>query len=287
MVFMPEKRGAELGDVQQTLFIPLSARAAETRRRHPALSDPRAVDIVESVDFDPVYAESWAGFVTVTRTLIFDCWVRDFLREHPGGTVVEVGTGLNTRFERLDNGQCQWVDLDLPDTIELRRRFFADTGRRQMVAASALDDDWHDLVAACPPPYFFVSDGVLAYLEDAAVAGSLAAIATRFPGAMLAFDTVGRRSMEQLDKVAQRRNLAVRWKWSCDDPRSLESLGLRLVESVPVTRPPAGLRRELPGRYRWRLRLASAVVGKSMAVSLFMAGDGVLRSPRSLRFAED
>jgi hypothetical protein len=51
--------------------------------------------------------------------------------------------------------------------------------------------------------------------------------------------------MEQLDKAAQRRNLAVRWKWACDDPRALESLGLRLVESVPVTRPPAGLRREL------------------------------------------
>jgi O-methyltransferase involved in polyketide biosynthesis len=269
---MPDKRSAELGDVQQTLFVPLSARAAETRRRHPALRDPKAVEIVDSVDFAAVYAANWGGFVMVTRTLIFDGWVREFLREHPAGTVVELGTGLNTRFDRLDNGQCHWVDLDLPDVIALRRRFFADAGRRQMVAASVLDDDWHDLVAACPSPYFFVAEGVLPYLEEAPMTSSLAAIAARFPGALLAFDTVGRQAAEQLDKTARRRNLAVRWAWVCDDPRALESLGLRLAESIPVTRPPASLRRALPGRYRWRLRLADPVIGKSMANSLFLAG---------------
>lgn len=274
MVPMAEKQTAELGDVQQTLFITLSARAAETRRRRPALRDPKAVEIADSVGFDALYAANWGGFVMVTRTLILDRWVRDFLREHPGGTVVELGTGLNTRFERVDNGHCHWVDLDLPDVIGLRRRFFADTpdGRRQMVAASVLDDEWHDLVAACPPPYFFVSDGVLTYLEEPAITASLASIAARFPGAMLAFDTYGRQAMERQHKAAQQRNLAARWKWACDDPRALEPLGLRLAESVPVTRPPAGLRRELPARYRWQLRLADPVMGSSMAVSLFRAG---------------
>jgi O-methyltransferase involved in polyketide biosynthesis len=48
---------------------------------------------------------------------------------------VELGTGLNTRFERVDNGTVHWIDLDLPDTIALRRRYFADTERRQMVGA--------------------------------------------------------------------------------------------------------------------------------------------------------
>lgn len=31
--------------------------------------------------------------------------VADFPAAHPGGTVVEIGTGLNTRCERLDNGR--------------------------------------------------------------------------------------------------------------------------------------------------------------------------------------
>jgi O-methyltransferase involved in polyketide biosynthesis len=38
--------------------------------------------------------------------------------------MVELGTGLNTRFERLDNGRVHWFDLDLPDVMALRRVFF-------------------------------------------------------------------------------------------------------------------------------------------------------------------
>lgn len=41
--------------------------------------------------------------------------------------MIEIGTGLNTRFESVDNGVVRWLDLDLPDTIELRRQFFANT----------------------------------------------------------------------------------------------------------------------------------------------------------------
>ena len=50
--------------------------------------------------------------------------------------MVELGTGLNTRFERTDNGTAHWIDLDLPDTIALRRQFsccgqcWAGTGAR-------------------------------------------------------------------------------------------------------------------------------------------------------------
>jgi O-methyltransferase involved in polyketide biosynthesis len=270
---MPEKQTAELGDVQQTLFVTLSARAAETRRKHPALRDPKAVEIMDSVDIPAVYSANWGGLITNARTLIFDWWVRDFLRADPGGTIVELGTGLNTRFERVGNGQCHWIDLDLPDTIALRRRFFADTpdGRRRMVAASVLDDDWHDLVAACPPPYFFVADGVLPYLPEEALTSALATIAARFPGARMVFDTYGRRALEQQHKLAQRRGMAARWQWACDDPRTLESLGLRLVESAPTTRPPAGLRRELPARYRWLLGLMNPLMGNTSVINLFQA----------------
>ena len=146
---MADRRQAELGAVQQTLFIPLAARARETGRRRPLLRDPKAVEMVGSIDFDEaVYGRGWgAGFVTVLRTLILDWWVRQFLAEHPAGTVIELGTGLNTRFERTDNGTAHWIDLDLPDTIELRRNFFADTGRRRMIAASVLDEDWLPAVA--------------------------------------------------------------------------------------------------------------------------------------------
>jgi O-methyltransferase involved in polyketide biosynthesis len=271
---MADRRQAELGAVQQTLFIPLAARARATGRRRPLLRDPKAVEMVGSIDFDEaVYARGWgAGFVTVLRTLVFDWWVRQFLAKHPAGTVVELGTGLNTRFERTDNGTAHWIDLDLPDTIELRRRFFEDTDRRQMVAASLTGEDWMAAVEQRPAPYFFVSDGVLVYLNEADVTSTLSRIAGRFPGAMVAFDTYPRVTLNQQHKMAERRGMAARWAWACDDPRSLERLGLTVTESAAITRPPAGLRAQLPARYRYLLPLAHPLFGKAPALTLFRAG---------------
>lgn len=267
---MPGRETAELGDVQRTLFFPLAARARQTRKKRPLLRDPKAVEIVESVDFElEAIGPFWTTVMVTIRTLTFDWWVSQFLARHPGGTVIDLGTGLNTRFERTDNGTAHWIDLDLPDTIALRRRFFADTARRQMVAASLTGEDWLSAAEQRPAPYFFVSDGVLTYLTEDEVTGTLARIAGRFPGAMLAFDSYPRASANAELKMAAKRNVAP-WRWACDDPRSLERLGLTLVEAAAVSRPPAGLRAKLPAAYRYLLPLTDPVFGRrGMALSLF------------------
>ena len=269
---MEDKHQARLGAVQETLFIPLAARARETQRKHPVLRDPRAVEMVGSIDYDAAkYGRGAGGFVTVLRTAIIDFWVRGFLAAHPAATVVELGTGLNTRFERVDNGQVHWFDLDLPDTIELRRTFFTDTGRYRMVAASVLDEDWLPVVAQSRGPYFFVADGVLAYLPEDQVMATLARIAAWFPGALIALDTYPKRTFDHQHQLAARRGMDARWAWACDDPRSLERSGLEVRESATITRPPRAMRGQLPGRYRYLLPLADPVLGKTMAITLFRA----------------
>ena len=269
---MEDKHQVRLGSVQETLFIPLAARARETQRKHPVLRDPKAVEMVRSIDYDAAkYGRGAGGFVTVLRTAIIDFWVRAFLAAQPAATVVELGTGLNTRFERVDNGQVHWFDLDLPDTIELRRNFFADTERRRMVAASALDEDWLPAVAQSQGPYFFVADGVLVYLPEDQVMATLARIAERFPGALLALDTYPKQTFERQHRLAAKKGMDARWAWSCDDPRSLERSGLEVMEPATITRPPRAMRAQLPASYRYLMPLADPVLGKAMAITLFRA----------------
>ena len=59
---MTDKHQVRLGAVQQTLFIPLAARAAETRRKHPVLRDPKAAEMLASIDYDAArYGRGRAG----------------------------------------------------------------------------------------------------------------------------------------------------------------------------------------------------------------------------------
>jgi O-methyltransferase involved in polyketide biosynthesis len=277
---MEDKHQVRLGAVQETLFIPLAARARETQRKHPVLRDPRAVEMLRSIDYDAAkYGRGAGGFITVMRTAIIDFWVRRFLAAHPAATVAELGTGLNTRFERVDNGQVHWLDLDLPDTIELRRNFFADTARRRMVAASVLDADWLPAVAQQQGPYFFAAEGVLVYLPEEQVTAALARIAARFPGALLALDTYPARTFEQQHKLAARKGIDARWAWACDDPRALERSGFEVVQTVTITRPPRDMRAGLPAGYRYLLPLADPFVGKAMAITLFRASSPAAAGP--------
>jgi O-methyltransferase involved in polyketide biosynthesis len=138
---MPKgKLSVVLGPAQETLLITLYGRAVETIKRSGLIDDPRAVEIAEQLNYNFAKWNGARSLAAATlRTRMFDEDVQAFLAEHPAGTIVELGCGLNTRFERIDNGLAQWVDIDLADAIELRRRFFPDHPRRTVIAADLTD----------------------------------------------------------------------------------------------------------------------------------------------------
>lgn len=140
----------KLGPAQETLLIPLYGRAMEMRNRRPWMRDERAVELVDSIDYDFSKFKKGSLIGSVLRGAIFDDWVGEFLREHPGGSVIEIGAGLNTRYERLDNGTAKWLEIDLPDAMDLRRRFFEETERRTMHAGSITARTGSHSSRSCP-----------------------------------------------------------------------------------------------------------------------------------------
>jgi O-methyltransferase involved in polyketide biosynthesis len=275
---MTEKHQVSLGEVQETLLIPLYGRAVETGKPRPILRDPRAVEMVEAIDYDFARFDGGPSLLgTVLRTALIDTWVDTFLAEHPAGTVVEIGAGLNTRFERLDNGQLRWIDLDLPDSMALRRRFFTETDRRAMLVGSVLDEDWVAAVKASPGPYFFVAEAVLLYLPEPQVRRALEIIAGNFPGARLVLDTTGSWIIANQHRHDSLKKVDAKMVWACDDPRELErwGLGLRTLESRDLGQLPPALRRRLPRRLRLALPAFRVLARKRFAfykVNLYEVG---------------
>ena len=194
------------------------------------------------------------------RSAILDGWVRAFLTAHPTGTVVEVGTGLNTRFDRLDNGAVHWFDLDLPDTIALRRRFFADRQRRTMLVGSVLDTDWFDTVAAAPGPYLFVCEAVFVYLTGEQVRTVLSQLAHRFAGSLIAFDTAGAVVLRNQHRNGSMHAVAARMQWVCDDPRELERWGPELLDTRTFAAPQPDVASTWPARYRYGMPLLARLL---------------------------
>ncbi|KDN73818.1 lipoprotein [Streptomyces olindensis] len=247
------EHAVRLGTVQETLLIPLYGRAVENRKPEPALRDPRAEEIVASIDYDfSRFDDQPSLFGSVLRTRLFDHWITDFLTAHPTGTVVEIGTGLNTRFERVDNGRARWFDLDLPDVIDLRRTFFSDAPRRTMVAGSVTDEAWADAVSGTEGPYFFAAEAVLPYLEEAEVRGVVDLISERFPGSLLALDTNGPWVVDNQDQHDVLSKVEARFRWACADPAELSTWrpGTRVLASHTLDALPSRMFEALPGTCR-------------------------------------
>ncbi len=55
----------------------------------------------------------------ISRTIVLDRLVGDYLENHPGAVVVNIACGLDTRCYRVA-GYCRWYNLDLPETIAVR-----------------------------------------------------------------------------------------------------------------------------------------------------------------------
>ena len=232
------KQPLALGTVQETLLVPLYARAIESQRRRGLLDDPKAVALCDALDYDFRRARSnrQTQLGCVLRTMQFDAWVTDHLARHPTGTVVEIGAGLNTRFERTDNGTARFVEIDLPDAMAVRRRFFEDGPRRVGIAGNLLENDWFDAVdpgrqtarggsaAVGYADTLLLIEGVLTYLTETQVRGAFARLAARFPGAMLAFDALTPRGVATQQRRAM-RELAAEFVWGVASIREIETWG--------------------------------------------------------------
>lgn len=221
----------------ETLLVPLWARAEEARQPDPILHDRRALEIVESLEYDfDRFRKSETGHVSYCiRAYVIDQWVRRFLETHQTGVVVEIGAGLDTRFERLDNGRVRWFDLDLPEVIDVRRQFFQETDRRRFISSSVFQSSWiAEVKAFRSSGIIFLAEGVPAYFEEVQVKHLFAMLADNFPGSKVAFDSL----TPYLVRYCNRRDAIScttgRLQWGIANIRDIETWDERyhVVESV-------------------------------------------------------
>jgi O-methyltransferase involved in polyketide biosynthesis len=269
---MPDKASPILEGVSETLLITLYARARETQRPDAMISDKKAMEIVDQMK-DGLLRFKLQGHdevALILRVRQFDRIASRFLGNNPDAVVVHLGCGLDTRFERVDDGHVQWFDLDLPEVIDLRRRLIGgDEGRYHLVSASVFEETWLEAVSPyAGRAFLFIAEGVLPYFEEAEVKSLFIRIRDHFPGAELVCDAHTPFIIRTDNLQLALSGVKARLHWGLKQGRDVEKWGegISMLEewfyfddAEPRMAP-----------YRW-MRLFP-VLGKSTGIFLYRLG---------------
>jgi O-methyltransferase involved in polyketide biosynthesis len=215
-------------------------------RADPFLDDKWAVYIAEQIDYDlsTIGVNGFLRDSVCLRALQMDRWTSEFLAKHKDEevTILHMACGLDARGHRLEWGpNVRWIDLDLPDVVELRRKLLPEPpGDYALVAGSVLDDG---VLSSIPSdrPTAVVSEGLMFYLEEDQAHDLIRRLCAHFTSGELIFDAmspfivgVQKTTQQWLPWTAWMKSQGTRFTSAVGDPAALEKLypGLKLQSDV-------------------------------------------------------
>ena len=226
-----------ISGVPETMLQTMYARAVYSQRPGHKFYDGKAIEMAKALhyDFSKAKKDALMSSGVLARTLLLDRMVGEFVRQNPQGTVVNIACGLDTRFYRVDNGTIRWYNLDLPETIAVRRRFFQEDARVQMIAKSAMDPSWAKQVDATGGNVLVIIEGLTMYLTESAVARMLRIIGRRFSRVKVFLEFMNPWIVRHVREKSIEASQA-KFRWGIKSGRELESMapGLRWVEDVSL-----------------------------------------------------
>jgi O-methyltransferase involved in polyketide biosynthesis len=215
---------------QETLLIPLYCKA---KKNNPILVDKKAQEILVQVDykFSSLDVPAKTCALILLRAKKMDEYAQAFLAEHPNSLVLHLGCGLDARYDRLKPKSAEWFDLDLPDVIELRKKFFDETDWVHMIASSVTDLGWLDEVGQIVRTEpgrngrftLIIAEGLLMYLSESEVKTLVLTLHKRFPGSHLIFDAFSKMTADNVGKHPSLKKTGATVQWGINDPHTIET----------------------------------------------------------------
>ncbi|MBN2697561.1 MAG: class I SAM-dependent methyltransferase [Bacteroidales bacterium] len=218
----------KLGSVQETLLLPLWGRAIESHKRKPLLMDSKAVSIMDGISYDFTAISKNINNLTrhswIARSIYFDKKIKSFIKIFPEATIINIGCGLDTTFDRVDNGTIHWIDLDLPDTIELRRKFISETNRNKFISKSVFDASWYDIIEKKDHVMLLIA-GVLYYFDESDIKKLFNDFHIFLPGVEIIFDYASKLGIKVSNKIVLEKggmDKSAFLKWGIDNILKIE-----------------------------------------------------------------
>ena len=217
----------DLSQVSRTGILLLICRAIEAEKGQSGFDDPLAVLCLERLNSmaseedrrwisreKRVYGGIAADHrkAGVRRVKKFDAAANRFIADHPGCTVINLACGFDTRFWRIANEKCRYIEIDLPEVMALKKELLKDRMGYEAIGCSVLDSAWIDQVTAKGNSEFLLlAEGLFDWIPREEAVRLLIEIGERFERSRLVLDVVQEKYKQGIWKYLMRLEARINW----------------------------------------------------------------------------
>lgn len=233
-----------MNNVNKTLYIPLYGKAYVSRKGI-ILQDRKAEEIWAAEGF-PLKGKSkskWLAYYMGMRSAVFDRWLKGQMEADPSAVILHIGCGMDSRCLRVGTQGHMWFDIDFPDVIGERKRYYSESTEYRMLAADVRSADWLSQIPSGNA--IVVMEGVSMYLMPEELRQTMAQIVSYCPSVRLLMDCYTKFAAKASKVKNPINDVGVTQVYGMDDPMVLEASGLSFVKEHDMT--PADLVDELHG----------------------------------------
>lgn len=210
-----------MDSVNKTLYIPLYGKAYVSRK-DILLKDTKAEEIwkAEGVALKGKSKSKWLAYYMGMRSAVFDRWLREKMQEYPDAVILHLGCGMDSRAFRIGIQGHLWFDVDFPEVISERKRYFQETETYRMISYDLRNPAWlGEVPKDCP--ILAVMEGVSMYLAPDELEALTARFREPFSRVYLLMDCYSEFAAKASKYKNPINDVGVTKVYGLDDPGSL------------------------------------------------------------------
>ena len=202
-----EKVKIEKNTVQETLMVPLYGRKMCSEKFSEIYKDIFVEKLCARLDYDFSELEKkknsflyeFGALEAAMRQLDIIWEIKEYLKDHPKASLVNLGCGLDETGKTCDNGLCNIVNIDFPDVISIRKQLISEHEREKNIACDLKDYSWINEIDGSNGVIFFTAR-VFHYFKTKEVKTLILKLSREYPGECLVFDSVKKLNLKLMMK---------------------------------------------------------------------------------------
>lgn len=150
----------------KTLYIPLYGKAIMSKEDFIIDDTAERIYEVDKEAFENVDTSRKLAIYMAMRAMQYDEFAAKFIQHDPFSIVIHLGCGLDSRKRRVGKSVMMWYDLDFPDVIELRKKYYMEDMNYTMISSSVTDLSWLDKIDHRNKNVLVIAEGLSMYLSE-------------------------------------------------------------------------------------------------------------------------